>query len=210
MKWLFLFLLLLNASFALWGQYGRKSAPDLLARQQIHPEMIRIAAPEKPHPVPVLSCYRWGTFSGNIDSAKGALSKIAPQAKAAENILKKPEGYWAYVPPSKTKAEALLEIRKLNGLGIRDHFLIQESGKWQYAISLGIFKTQDAARKYAARMRAVGEKMAESGMRDPGQSELLIQGLSESDASRIGSLDFKDARIVETDCSSFREKASRD
>ncbi|HQT27358.1 MAG TPA: hypothetical protein PLK99_12325, partial [Burkholderiales bacterium] len=79
-----------------------------------------------------------------------------------EKVLKKPdaEGYWTYIPPGKSKEAALMEIKMLDARGIKDHFLIQESGKWQYAISLGIFKTAESAKKYAALLKEKGIETA--------------------------------------------------
>lgn len=237
MKWLFVLLLLANLALALWGQFGQETQPNPLARQEIHPESIKIVPPlqppssplpasaplpssaplavKAPTPVkaPVLSCYRWGIFAtAEAAAAKQAVAAVAPDAKVFENILKKPEveGYWTYIPPEKSRDAALNEIRKLNKMGVKDHFLIQQSGKWQYAISLGIFKTSEAARKYAAMLRKKGVESAASGSRDGGQSELLIDSLADSAASEIGQFDFPGAQLEKADCKTFRGKASRD
>lgn len=215
MKWLFLFLFLANLALAAWGQFGRGAQPNPLVRQEIHADRIRMVPilPKKPAPAPqATACYRWGTFSGAaIEAARDALAAIDPGARASEHVLKKPDtlGFWAYIPPKPTKADALESIRKLDAIGVRDHFLIQDSGKWQYAISLGIFKTADAANRYAAGLRKKGVSSAVSGRRDSGESEFLMEGLGESAAKRITQLEFPGAQLEKIDCPS-PEKSSRD
>ncbi len=147
-----------------------------------------------------------------MDRAKHAVAAFAPAAGMHENQLKKPdaEGYWTYIPPEKSKEAALIEIGKLDSKGIKDHFLIQESGKWQYAISLGIFKTAESAKKYEALLKRKGISSALSGKRDTGQSELLIENLPDSAAAQFRKLDFGDAKLESVDCNSIRGKASRD
>lgn len=160
-----------------------------------------------------MSCYRWGAFSGDaLDKARRALHSLSPSVAFTERSLAKAGmlGFWAYLPPAKSKQEALENIRKLDAKGIRDHFLIQETGKWQYAVSLGIFHTEDAAKRYAASVRAKGVKSAVSARRDGGEVEFLIANLSESAASGLGGLDFPKTRIEPVACQAIRETASPD
>ena len=231
MKWLFLLLLLANLILATWSEFGRQTSPSPLTRQEIDADRIKIAQPVQKAPapapapvsaptavsaaasVPVKSCYRWGAFSGDaLDRARRALQRLAPSVTVAERSLAKAGtlGFWAYIPPAKSKKEALENIRKLDALGIRDHFLIQETGKWQYAVSLGIFHTEDAAKRYAASVRGKGVKSAVSARRDGGEVEFLIANLSESEASELGKLGFPKTRIEPMDCRAIKEKASPD
>ena len=227
MKWLFFLLLLANLILAAWGEFGRQTSPSPLTRQEIDADRIKIAQPVQKAPAPasapaavsaaapapVESCYRWGAFSGDaLDRARRALQSLAPSVKVTERSLAKAGalGFWAYIPPAKSKKEALENIRKLDALGIRDHFLIQETGKWQHAVSLGIFRTEDAAKRYAASVREKGVKSAASARRDGGEVEFLIASLSESAASGLGKLDFPKTRIEPLACQAIREKASPD
>ena len=160
-----------------------------------------------------MSCYRWGAFSGDaLDKARRALQSLRPSVKVTERSLAKAGtlGFWVYMPPAKSKQEALENIRKLDAKGIRDHFLIQETGKWQYAVSLGIFHAEDAAKRYAASVREKGIKSAASAKRDGGEVEFLIANLSESAASGLGKLDFPKTRIEPVACQAIKETASPD
>ncbi len=237
MKWLFFLLLLANLVLAAWDEFGSQTSPSPLTRQEIYADRIKIAQPlQKPPapapapvsaptavsaplavtaaaPVSVMSCYRWGAFSGDaLDRARRVLQRLAPSVTITERSLAKAGtlGFWAYIPPAKSKKDALEKIRKLDALGIRDHFLIQETGKWQYAVSLGIFHTEDAAKRYAASVRGKGVKSAASARRDGGEVEFLIANLSESAASGLGKLDFPKTRIELMDCKAIRGKASPD
>ena len=54
-------------------------------------------------------------------------------------------GYWVYIPPLKKRANVEKKIAQLKERGIKDYFVVQEKGKWLNAISLGVFRTQEAA-----------------------------------------------------------------
>ncbi|MBY0577854.1 MAG: hypothetical protein K2P57_02280 [Burkholderiales bacterium] len=224
MKWLFLILVLANLALAAWEQFARQSAPNPLARQELNADKIRFAQP-LPQSLPVSAplpakanpvesiCYKWGIFSGNsVEKARNALKTLAQSGTVSEQSLPKSDklGYWAYIPPKKTKQEALDEIRMLNELGIKDHFLIQDSGKWQYAVSLGVFRTDEAAGKYVSILRGRGLKSALSGRRDSGDILFLVSGVQASFAAEVKKLDFPKAKLETADCNAIAEKASRD
>ena len=243
MKWIFFVLLFANLLLAGWKQLEGKSQPNPLARQELHPELIKIAKPipqepaSSPAPVsmpspasmpvpaslpapapasmpapassPALGCYKWGPFSTDAGNAKKAVASLSKTAQVFELPLSKAGlGFWVYLPPAKSRIDGMARIKKLDGMGIKDHFLVKETGKWQYAISLGIFHTPEAAKNYAAALGKKGLNSVRYGKRDGGQVDLLIRNLQEGESSKLTG--FPKARLSKVDCSSIREKASRD
>jgi hypothetical protein len=59
-------------------------------------------------------------------------------------------GYWVYIPPMKMRKDVMKKIAQLKTRGINDYFVVQEEDPWVNAISLGVFKTKEAAQKYLA------------------------------------------------------------
>ncbi len=243
MKWIFFLLLAGNLLIAGWKQLEGKPHTNPLTRQELHPELIKIAKPlpevpvsspapasmpapvsspapasipapaSKPAPAPArveaLACYKWGPFSTDAGDAKNKISSLSKTAQVVElPISKAGLGFWVYLPPAKSRADGVSRIRKLNEMGIKDHFLVKETGKWQYAISLGIFHTAAAAKNYAAALGKKGLHGIKYGKRDGGQIELLIRNLGEDESSKLAG--FPKARLSKVDCASIRGKASRD
>ena len=75
-------------------------------------------------------------------------------------------GYWVYVPPLKSKAETDRKIGELKALGITDFFLVQDSGQWRNAISLGIFRTDEAAQGFLNKLKDRGVRSAVAERRE--------------------------------------------
>lgn len=187
-----------------------RSAPQPLAKPPAQNPL-----PPQPAKAPPVkqACYKWGVFSGDtLTKARGALETLAPSASIREQTQPKSGklGFWVYLPPKQTKQEALGEIRVLDRQGVKDHFLIQDSGKWQYAISLGIFSTDEAAMKYAAIMHKHGVRSAVSGSRDNGEVTFLISAADASLAEKIGKLDFPKTKLETLECAAIAGKASPD
>jgi hypothetical protein len=69
-------------------------------------------------------------------------------------------GYWVYMSPLKNKAEVDRKVRELRDLGVTEFFVVQDTGQWRNAISLGIFRTDEAAQAFRAGLRQRGVRSA--------------------------------------------------
>ncbi|NNM83532.1 MAG: SPOR domain-containing protein, partial [Burkholderiales bacterium] len=126
------------------------------------------SAPAQPAAKKAAYCYTWGPFSQDeAEKAKSELAKFHPEKLQEKNLPAK-LNYWTYIPPKKNRQEALDAVRALKEAGITDLFLIQEPGKWQYAISLGMFGTEASAKMHASQIRQKGVDSVTSGRRDSG------------------------------------------
>lgn len=65
------------------------------------------------------------------------------------------DNYMVYIPASKNPKLAERKIARLKEKGISNYFFIPE-GKFRHAISLGIFKTEESARKLVAELKTRG------------------------------------------------------
>ncbi|MDP1717272.1 MAG: SPOR domain-containing protein [Burkholderiales bacterium] len=178
MRLLFLMLVLANAAFFTydWVAQQQVAAESQSALLQINPEKIRIirasggaapaitkpAAPAAAAPgTAPAACLEWGYFAGpEVARADAAIGRLELPQALVQRVVADVGGYWVYIPPQKTKAEADRKIRELKALGVTDFFAVQEQNQWRHAISLGIFKSEDAAKGFLAALGAKGVRSA--------------------------------------------------
>jgi hypothetical protein len=136
-------------------------------------------------------CVQWGKFAGNeLSRAEDALRGLGLEGKFSTSQVEEQNGYWVYIPPLKSKQDATKKIDELKKLGVEDVLLIQGEGKWKYAISLGVFSTEEAANTYLAQIRAKNVKSAKAGARskDTGEASLILQDVGDSLMAQIVAL----------------------
>ena len=71
-----------------------------------------------------------------------------------------PNGWWVYVPPQGSRDAADGKVAELRALGVKDLYILQDDGPNQYAVSLGVFKTETSARQMLGRLQAQGSQRA--------------------------------------------------
>jgi sporulation related protein len=75
-------------------------------------------------------------------------------------------GFWVYIPPVETRTEVDRKIAELRKLGIEEYYAVESQGPMRNAISLGIFRTEEAAAAYLERLRDKGVRSARAGSRE--------------------------------------------
>lgn len=203
MRTVFLILLLANLGFFAWWRYG--SPPDAAAdpaplARQIDPEKLKIVAPKdlpppappkpvaavKPEPPPpaapavALKCMEWGSFTiADAPRAEKALEPLALGARLGQRRSEESAGWWVFIPPQARAANArqaaLKKAAELRALGVEDYFIVQEEGQHRWALSLGVFRTEDAARARLAVLRAQGVRSAMVGARETVVPKVWLQ-----------------------------------
>lgn len=124
-----------------------------------------MAAPEAAKPGK-LTCLEWGDFSGpDLSRARAALSDLQLADKLSQRQVEREIGYWVYIPPLRNRAAVNRKIAELKALGIREYFVVQTPGSLLNAISLGIFKTRDAAQHFLQALNTRGVRTARVGER---------------------------------------------
>ena len=129
------------------------------------PASAPAAAVPAPAPMPVqvpvslaakpdASCMEWGEFSGtDLARATAALSTLQLGDKLSQRQVEYAIGYWVYIPPVKDKAAVNQKIAQLKARGINEYFVVPDAGTWLNAISLGVFKTREAAQHFLDDLR---------------------------------------------------------
>ena len=152
-----------------------------------------------------LSCMEWGEFSGtDLLRAEKALGPMKLGNRVKQHLVEYANGYWVYIAPMKTHIQVEQKIAQLKERGVADYFVIQEAGPWQYAISLGVFKTEDAAKKFLGKLRAQGVKTATLGERASKlkYTVFVLNHLEGAVSSQIAALrkDFPDSELKLVPC----------
>lgn len=124
------------------------------AQQQLAPERIHVLTPSELR-APV-ACIELAPLAGD-DADKLAPRLNALGARATVRPAADALSYMVHVPPYPTKAEADRAAADLKARGIGDlQVLPADAGPLRNAISLGVFKTEDAANTQLATLKARG------------------------------------------------------
>ena len=107
-----------------------------------------------------------------------------------------------YIPPLKTRAEADKKAGELKARGITDFSVMPDNDQWQFALSLGVFKTEEAANNYLGQLRQKGVRSAVAGARGAKTSTFVIRDPGDAAALKIAELkaDFPNAQLKATTC----------
>ena len=196
MRVLFLLLLFVNALFFAWTRYfapaESMSDPAPLARQ-LAPEKLKVVQPAdlpppappkaKPAPPPVAptpppapapvaaaeppKCLEWGSFTlTDAPRAEKALEPLTLGARLEKRRTEEMAGWWVFIPPQANRAAAQRKASELKNLGVDDYFIVQEEGATRWALSLGVFRTEEAAVARLAALRKQGVRSAVVGARE--------------------------------------------
>ena len=171
MRTLFFLMLLANVVLAGYAWYASlQTNPDAaLLDQQVNADKIRIIAPRPmvPPPRPKPTCLEWGSFgAGDLKSAQAVLDTLELGERLTSHDVQVVAGFWVYIPPLKNKVEVDRKIAELERLGVKDYYAVEGQGAMKNAISLGIFRTEEAATGYLEGLQQKGVRSARVGNRE--------------------------------------------
>jgi hypothetical protein len=234
MKWIFALLLLASVAFFAFMQLGgMPNDANLQPQPEINAEKIRLlnapgaaastvaasmaAASSVPASAPVVAqaapvvaqaapaCMEWGELFGDeLKRATDALSAFNLNDRLTRRQVERTVGFWVYLPPQRSRAEVNRRIEELKQAGVTEYFVMQNEGKWHNAVSLGLFKTEEAAHHFLASVEARGVKSARLGPR-AGKLSATVFEFREPDANLAAKLtalarDFPDSELKATAC----------
>ena len=198
------FLLLVAANLALFAWVRYYAAPDGAsdpepARRQVKPESIRLLAGPELAGLPLLkprlveemaqsasgeaarkaaggACTEWGGFSvAEAPRAEQALEPLALGARLSQRRSEEKAGWWVFIPPQSNRPAAQKKTAELKALGIDDYFILQEENNMRWAVSLGVFSSEDAAKARLEALRAKGVRSAQTGERGTQVTKIWFQ-----------------------------------
>lgn len=210
MRTVFFLLLLANVGFLAWtylGEHRVFGEPQMAERQAdkqairlLDPEQVAAlvaarakptAAPGKPPKATVIACLEFGAFSpAEVSRVQKALEPLALGSRLSQRREEEIASYWVYLPPQRNRQAASQKASELRKLGVEDFFVVQEDSKFRFAISLGVFKTEEAARAHLEELRLKGVRTARVGPRETSVQKVYfsVRDVPEALASRLDEL----------------------
>jgi hypothetical protein len=200
----FLLLVLANVALFAWTRVfapgGAGADPAPLARQ-IAPEKLRVVRPEElaappqsksvaaapapvaqaaPPPPARLKCVEWGAFAPTeAPRAENTLAPLGLGERLTQRRTEETAGWWVFIPPAgdggNARQAALRKAGELKKLGVQDYFVVQEEGPHRWAVSLGVFRSEDAAQARLAALRSRGVRSARVGPRETQVPKVWLQ-----------------------------------
>ncbi len=199
MRILFLLLLAASLGFFAWSRFLATPDPaidPMPLSQQVDPQKLQLISeselaksppptppklkpapppPAPPEPVPV-ACLEWGSFSpADAVRAEQRLQPLGLGARLAQFRGEETAGWWVFIPPQPNRAAAQRKAVELKNLGVDDYFVVQEEGRLRWALSLGVFRAEEAAKAHLDALRAKGVKSAQVGQRETRVSKHWFQ-----------------------------------
>jgi hypothetical protein len=198
----FLFLVLANLGFFAWANFfsegDTQSDPKPLARQ-VSADKLRVVpanASGKAAPAPAKAadpaaaaappksvCSEWGAFAAaDVAKASEALAPLALGPRLTQRQTEESSSWWVFIPPRGNRQDAQKKAAELKALGIDEYFIVQDEGPTRNSVSLGVFKTEQAATNRLEALKAKGVKTAQVGAREAPTPKVYFQVRPSDDA----------------------------
>lgn len=204
MRALFTVIVLANVAFFIWARYvapPEAAADPLPLGRQIEPEKLKLVSPAEvatlnPRPpvgaAPVaLKCLEWGSFSlADLPQAQSALEPLSLGARLTQRRAEDSAGWWVFIAPQPSRPAALKKAAELKALAIDDYFIVQDEGPLRWAVSLGVFRSEEAAQARLAAVRSQGVRSAQLGPRETAVPKVWFQmkGLDPALQARVADI----------------------
>ncbi|RXZ36501.1 SPOR domain-containing protein [Oxalobacteraceae bacterium CAVE-383] len=172
-------------------------APAPAAVASAAPPVSAPAAPEK-----LLACVDIGNFDPNEARAfRARLTAAKLHVTAAQRGVQEVGSYMVYIAAEDGREGAERRAAELRRLGMTDFYILPESAPLHDAISLGLFKTETAAKAYVGQLIAKGVRSARIVERNANSNKV---------AFRLRDLNAADQAGFATLVSAFPNQSRRD
>jgi hypothetical protein len=132
------------------------------------PPVVSLAAP--------VSCLEWGSFTlADAPKAGKVLEPLSLGARLGQRRTEELAGWWVFIPPQANRQAALKKAAELKSLGVTDYFVVADEGQFHWALSLGVFRSRDAAQFRLLTLRELGVRTARLGARDTMVPKVWLQ-----------------------------------
>lgn len=139
---------------------------------QITPTPTPVPTPTPAPKVEALAaCLRWsGIGQEQINTMRARLKALGLTASETGVSGK----VWVYIPPQTDIELANRKAQQLSDQGVQDYYVINNGGRWQNAISLGVFSSREGADRRLNELKNQGVKSAVVRERDDSPSHVTF------------------------------------
>lgn len=149
------------------------SASAVLALTEAPVESLK-ATPDKAKEL--IACLEVGNFlPAEATAFEEKLKTLALGDRQARSNVSEVASHMVYIPPQGSKEAADKKTAELRRIGVSDFFVMQEPANLHWAISLGVFKSEEAAKAHLANLNAKGVKSARIGPREVSTTKFSYQ-----------------------------------
>lgn len=153
--------------------------------------MSAASAPQAPSSASkkIVPCTEVGDFAPNYTKKiEARLETLAQGDRLAKRTIQEVATYIVYIPPQGEKAGADKKTKELKEMGVKNYFIIQDNTNMRWGISLGVFKSEAAAKNHLANLKKQGVRSAKVGARSVTGSRVAFV-LRDLDESSLKALD---------------------
>ncbi|AZN35225.1 SPOR domain-containing protein [Iodobacter ciconiae] len=161
-----------------------------------------------PAPTPVLkaevatACMQWSGIGQEQTSTMRARLKSWGISSTETSVSGK---VWVYIPPQTDIELAKKKAQQLSDQGVRDYYVINNGGRWQNSISLGVFSGREGADRRLNELRNQGVKSAVVRERDdsPSHVTFALRKVSADQQQKLEKMtkQLKGAQLQQSKCS---------
>ena len=201
---------------------SQAAPPDVSARER-NPSDVRVVsvtppvvaarrAEEMRRELQGLSGAACVEFSGiapaDLPRARDAFAAFRLGDRLVERRVEDVSRYWVSIPPARDRRSAEANLAQLRRLGVNDVSIRPDN-----AISLGVFSTEDAARRFLASLEGKGVRGAEVGpfVKELREVTMLVREPDTETVARLTILqrDFPGSRLHAVSCPAAETRAAQ-
>lgn len=132
-------------------------------------------APAKTEDEPI-ACLEVGNFSqAELPGFEEKLKSLSLGERQSQLTVADVATNMVYIPPLGNKESAEKKAGELRRIGISEFFIVQDQSDMRWGISLGVFKTEEAAKAHLANLVSKGVKTARIGPRTVSKNKIAFQ-----------------------------------
>jgi hypothetical protein len=156
---------------AIKPESGKKPEPDKKPEAEKTPEADKKAEADKTanaeKKAALLACTEIGNFSeADAGRFEARLASLTPGTRLSRRMIREAGSHMVFIPPQGSKESADHKVEQLRGLGVTDFYVIQDQSEMRWGISLGVFSSEESAKKRLEQLKQQGVRTARIGARN--------------------------------------------
>ncbi len=126
--------------------------------------------------VPPIACFEFaGLTLADSQQLEEKLKPLALGARQTKSEIAEVASNMVYLPPLASQDAAEKKVALVKKMGLTDVYVVQDQSPLRWAISLGVFKTADAAKSFLANVQKKGLKEAKIAPRAVSASKFVLR-----------------------------------